>query len=1290
LDQPLQKLEQLEQAIEETIDEAIPPKSRWRVAARIVAWALVVLYFLFAAALLSLRYWILPKVAEYRGDVEQYASKALGQRVTIGAIEADWQGLRPELLLANVTVFDHDGRAALSLPAVEATLAWISALVGSPRFYSLVFDRPSLEIRRDDAGRFYVAGIELHAQQAGDAGIAQWVLSQREIVIRDASLSWDDKLRGAPLLELPAFNFVLRNGFLGHRFAFKAKPPPELASALDVRGELDALDIGDPGACVGQVYAELEYTDLVAWRRWVDYPFDIRSGKGGVRVWLNLQGKASTELTADVALSQVVGRVSKDTPLLELDYLQGRLGASQRDRKGFEVSGRKLTLKTGTGIVVPPADFRVRWTPAEGAMPASGEIEADGIDLAPLARLAEYLPFPRAARARLEATDPRGSVRNLRAAWTGDAEDPQHYSARGGFARLAARAHDGIPGFAGLTGRFEASEKGGNVVLGSERAAIELPGILAESPVPIDSLGGQISWTLAQDRFELALHNLSVANRDLAATFTASFAAKRGGPNVIDLTGNFSRADGRAVYRYVPWLPAPVVEYLKASIKGGKSNDVRLRLKGDLAKFPFADPGSGIFSVVAKVTDADLRYADGWPQASGISGDLIFEGKSMRVAASKASVLDVQASSVRASIPDLFDDAHVEVEVRAEDQTSDFLRFIAQSPVTKALDGVTDGMSAAGKGRLALQLDIPIRNPETFKLAGEYLLVDNEIRADPDLPPFSHLNGRFEFTESAVTARALSAQFLGGPTRISVATRADGMIAINAQGTASASQIPRAWGEGLLQRVSGATAWQGTITGARGRPVTFVVQSQLTGVAADLPPPLGKTAVEPMPLRFERVIDPGPPRTETIKVSLGPAVEAAIQRRRYGPESVVERGVISLNEPAVLPEREGLTVTGSLPYVDADRWRELLGGKGDSSFSPALDLKIAALDFGGRRLNDVALRASTSASEWTANISAKELEGEIVSRSEGRGRIVARLKRFTLPEATPGKKEDAPLRDLPALDIVADNLILNDNNLGKLELVAVNQALDWNIEKLVLTGPESTLTVKGGVWQGRALQPNVNLKNIKLEIGDVGKYLERMGYPGTVRRGTAQLEGDLAWVGSPQSLDYATLSGNLLLNAEKGQFLKAEPGAAKLIGILSLQSLITLDFRELFGRGFAFDTISTRATIANGVLSTKEFHMQGPSAEVTMSGEVDLNRETQNLHVRVKPSVGNSISSVVAVVVNPIWGLGAFILDKVLKNPLGQVLTFEYRVTGTWTKPEVAPLKAEVRNTDPAQQQSPQ
>jgi len=99
--------------------------------------------------------------------------------------------------------------------------------------------------------------------------------------------------------------------------------------------------------------------------------------------------------------------------------------------------------------------------------------------------------------------------------------------------------------------------------------------------------------------------------------------------------------------------------------------DVRLRLKGISRNFHSRTPARAFFSVVAKITDADLRYADGWPQASGISGDLIFEGKSMRVAASKASVSASRQAACAPSIPICFTDAHVEVEVRAEDQTSD-------------------------------------------------------------------------------------------------------------------------------------------------------------------------------------------------------------------------------------------------------------------------------------------------------------------------------------------------------------------------------------------------------------------------------------------------------------------------------------------------------------------------------------------------------------------------------------------------------------------------------------------
>src|SRR5712691_5709779 len=123
-------------------------------------------------------------------------------------------------------------------------------------------------------------------------------------------------------------------------------------------------------------------------------------------------------------------------------------------------------------------------------------------------------------------------------------------------------------------------------------------------------------------------------------------------------------------------------------------------------------------------------------------------------------------------------------------------------------------------------------------------------------------------------------------------------------------------------------------------PRTLVVRTHSTGSSAGRHAPLSQAAVDPMPLRIERVIGAGLPRADTIEVSLGPSVNAHVRRRREGARYVVERGVISLNGPAVLPDREGVFVTGSLPYVDAVRWRALLEGKDGpgSSFSPSLDL----------------------------------------------------------------------------------------------------------------------------------------------------------------------------------------------------------------------------------------------------------------------------------------------------------------------------------------------------------------
>jgi uncharacterized protein YhdP len=259
---------------------------------------------------------------------------------------------------------------------------------------------------------------------------------------------------------------------------------------------------------------------------------------------------------------------------------------------------------------------------------------------------------------------------------------------------------------------------------------------------------------------------------------------------------------------------------------------------------------------------------------------------------------------------------------------------------------------------------------------------------------------------------------------------------------------------------------------------------------------------------------------------------------------------------------------------------------------------------------------------------------------------------------------------------VAEQFQHGQKQLGRLELNAVHQERDWKIERLRISNPDAVLAADG-VWQGWQTQPRTQM-NVRMDVADAGKALARWGMPPGIRRGTAKIEGHLSWSGSPQDFDFPSLGGQLMLDAANGQFVKLEPGLAKLLGVVSLQALprrLTLDFRDVFSEGFTFDSITGSLKIDNGIAATENFRMQGPSARVAMSGEVDLARETQKLRVRVSPHISDSVSIAGALIGGPVAGVAAFLAQKVLKDPLEQLISFEYNVTGNWSDPQVAKVE---------------
>ncbi len=237
----------------------------WRRTGRLTRIALelsLIVAIAGAVLLLTLRYRILPDIERYHEQITAAASVAIGQPLTIGKIEADWDGLRPRLLLSDVRILDKQGKVALNLPRLENTVAWTSLPTAELRFQNLLIDSPDLLVRRDVQGHWYVAGIALAVQSAEEQDSADWLLHQSSVVIRNGRITWQDELRAAPTLVLEQVDLSIDNRHGRHRFAIRASAPDKLASRLDVRGNFVGDSFSDTSDWRGQLYTQLDYADV--------------------------------------------------------------------------------------------------------------------------------------------------------------------------------------------------------------------------------------------------------------------------------------------------------------------------------------------------------------------------------------------------------------------------------------------------------------------------------------------------------------------------------------------------------------------------------------------------------------------------------------------------------------------------------------------------------------------------------------------------------------------------------------------------------------------------------------------------------------------------------------------------------------------------------------------------------------------------------------------------------------------------------------------------------------------
>ena len=1336
-------------------------------------------YFLFCFVLLFLRYAILPNIEFYKGDIEQQASRALGNNVAITRIYASWRGLRPNLFLGDVILRDAQGRTVLSLPSVSATLSWWSVLAMSPRFDSLEIIRPDLDVRRRPDGKLSIAGIVLAAGE-GDGRGADWLLSQREIVIREGRVRWTDERRGTGELTLENLDLLLVNQWNAHRMALRATPPASLSGPIDIRADFThprfAARVSDMAQWSGELYADVNNTDLAAWKAYLDYPFLVSRGRGSVRGWLTLERAKLASFTADLGLLDVSAQLGRDLPPLELKRVQGRLSASETFPSGsnngqpaFGANGHSITLTdfsllTTGGLALAPTTIAEAYSPPVNGQPEKFQVSARQLELETLAKLAAQLPLRASQRALLADFAPRGTLSDFSATWSGKYPAISAYAFKGRLTGLGIRpqaarlalpktaatagtaAMPALPGFDNLSGVINANEKGGSITLDARQLVLQLPAWFAEPSMPFDLFNMHASWSFApKDQLLLQLDSLNIVQGTLKAAFSGRhqmpLVAQAGKPaGLIDLNGVVNGLDLKKLARYLPLQTPPNLQaWLSTAIEDGAVQDATIRLRGDLAQFPFrGDRPAGEFRVAGRIENARLNYApalfgaDGaaplWPKAELINGSFAFERAGMQVKAASARTSGLALVDVTATIADLVSpERTLVIDGGANGAMQDFLRYLEASPVGGWIGHFTEHTRATGNARLGLKLQLPLTHLRDAKVQGALQLMSNDVVLFPELPPLQAAIGKLDFTEQGLVLNGVGASFLGGPLALTGSSQRASGTMIRMSGTLAAEGLrknyPAAAMAPVVARISGSTRYSGSISVKDGQPV-ITLDSTLAGLGLDFPAPLNKAAIEALPLRFTLGpvapgVAPGPGpdmlvQRDDIKITLGPAVAAHYLRQRQGKGAwKVISGGVGVNAPAPQPD-EGMTVNAHMKTLNVDQWvaigSRIGGARAElaalattlaAQAAPAANLaqyvvpdvmaaRASELIIGGRKLDNVVVGASHQGQTWQANIDSRQVSGHVTwdegPAGQALGKVTARLASLIIPESSAAEVKDllegpkSAASAIPALDIVAERFELFNKQLGRLELLASNaQAVsgrEWRINRLLLANPDGVLR-STGKWSTRDGVSSTGL-NFTLEIDDAGRLLERFGFPDTLKRGKGRMSGDIAWNGLPYSLDIPSLSGKIDLNLAAGQFLKKDPGAAKLLGVLSLQMLpriLKLDFHDVFSEGLAFDGISANATIARGIMRTDSLKMYGVAATVLMDGTVDIANESTNLHVVVIPEFNLGTGPLVyALAVNPVVGIGGFLAQLFLRAPMMRALTYEMQVTGPWKAPVITKL----------------
>jgi len=1233
----------------------------WRtVVRRVRQWlaAIVAVVIITTAVVVGIGRLLIPYADELRPWLESHLSERLGQPVSIERVEAHWPRLTPRISLKGLQAGSGDN---LLIDVATARLELhLPDLVRADRNpFRLVVIGLDLVLAENETGQWGLR-METGGEFAGDSSGGQDLAG--DLVVRDVRVRVSPQ--SGPHLDLMISEGEIRRrgdqtGLVA-RAHLAAAPEAELSltllgehfdgrlQSLSGRVDLRSLRLEAPGLeRILPTFLHVPPDRLDA-----KLVFGWHSEQGG---WADLDFELTGSDGFDLAAQLLVERRNR-----RIDAELVRLSSGGED--------------VASNIVI--ANEGKRWA---ASVPALNLADIHAL----LGRwLGHWRHWPESLAGRVEGIDllyrHPGSLHRLDGRIEGLSVDlPEDRL------RLA-----GLDLGLGVAGDRAALSLSGSPV-------VDWPAKMRQ-PVPIESIAGRV---IVSPR-AVQLDGI-VGTRPEAEGRADGWVWLGGGRPFLDF---IVTADRVGAVDPRPWLPAgqippKALTWLDRALLGvsGASGGLNyhFRLGHKLRNW-----SEGDFQAWVDFRGVELDFWAGWPMARDLDGRVDFIGPSMIARVDSGRLGPVPVSSERIAINNLAE-PEIEIALAADEVLAEAVYEVVAALPFDGWSRFVDPVTAAGRMSLAMDIFLPVRDMSGWGLDGRVALDGTTLAVPEANLRFPQLQGSVAFDRSGIDPAQLQFDGIEAFT-LEVAAGFTAPAWLELSGTLPPARLlpDQPLFNALTGRISGISQWHARLDSHPAGGWQLEARSDLSRVALNFPQPLNKPVGESMPLEMSLRGHGG---ALTLSARLGALLNLTAEDNdgRW-------RLSAGLGQAApALPSTAGFELAGSVERLDFKDWSDWLSGLPISSVGAdrpgpgRLRLELGRFDYGDLSLRAVALEAKRGQGQWQMALSGESVEGEVtIPLPIDSGRVIAvDLERLDLARSladqpvenleqapVPGQTRTRVPTDFPPMHVLIENLQYRDLVLGRVRIESHARQDGIEIERIEVTGPHLTLSGYGR-WILGDEGPVTEFVG-RLISSDLPALFEAMGQGSQFEADRVQVDIDGRWTGAPFDFALARLSGQMELVMVDGNIPEAQPGAGRLVGLISLSAMprrLMLDFRDVFGQGLKFDRIEGTFELAGGVARTEGLRLESPAADITVSGRTDLGAQSYDQTIRVEPGVSGTLPVIGGLAGGPAGAAAGLILRSLLERPLQGLSEVRYRVTGSWADPKVELIDA--RAADPDAQQ---